>query len=48
MVVPTYPEGGSQALHCASTSHHHQALCESATVSGCQRLKEHVARDCSG
>ena len=27
--------------------HHHQVvrLCESATLSGCQRLKEHVARD---
>ena len=23
-------------------------LCESAALAGCQRLKEHVARDCSG
>ena len=30
---------------CASTT---IRLCESATLSGCQRLKEHVARDCSG
>ena len=48
MVVPTYPEGGSHALHrCASTT---IRLCESATLSGCQtqRLEEHGARDCSG
>ena len=30
---------------CASTT---IRLCETATLSGCQRLKEHVARDCSG
>ena len=47
MVVPTYPEGGSHALQVCQ--HHHQGLCESAALSGsCQRLKEHVARDCSG
>ena len=47
MVVPTYPEGGTQALQVCQ---HHATirLCESATLSGCQRLKEHVARDCSG
>ena len=45
MVVPTYPEGGSHALQVCQ---HHHRLCESATFSGCQRLKEHVARDCSG
>jgi hypothetical protein len=42
MVVQTYPEGGSHALKVCQ--HHHQ-VCESATLSGCQRLKEHVARD---
>ena len=50
MGVPTYPEGGSHALkvcqHAAPPSG--CAMCESATVSGCQRLKEHVARDCTG
>ena len=47
MVVPTYPEGGSHALPVCQ---HHLTirLCESATLSSCQRLKEHVARDCSG
>ena len=30
---------------CASTT---IRLCESATLSGCQRLEEHGARDCSG
>ena len=46
MVVPTYPEGGSHALQvCASTT---IRLCESAALSGCQRLEEHGARDCSG
>jgi hypothetical protein len=46
MVVPTYPEGGSHALQVCQ--HHHQVLCESATLSGCQRLEEHGVRDCSG
>jgi hypothetical protein len=50
-VVPTYPEGGSQALQVCQ--HHHHRLCESASLlsaylSGCQGLKEHVARDCTG
>ena len=49
MVVPTYPEGVSHALkvcqHYASTT---IRLRESAALSGCQRLKEHVASDCSG
>jgi hypothetical protein len=45
MVVPSYPEGGSHALQvCASTT---IRLCESATLSGCQILKEHVARNCA-
>jgi hypothetical protein len=50
MVVPTYPEGGSHALQVCQ--HHHQGLClvrVGRFLSGsCQRLKEHVARDCSG
>ena len=46
MVVPTYPEGGSRALQVCQ--HHTIRLCESATLSGWQRLKEHGARDCSG
>ena len=51
IVMPTYPEGGNHALKCLKVcQHHHQQVvrvsCESATFSGCQRLKEHVARDC--
>ena len=43
MVVPTYPEGVvATPCRCASTT---IRLCESAALSGCQRLKEHVARD---
>ena len=37
MVVPTYPEGGSHALQVCQQHHHQVALCESATVSDCQR-----------
>ena len=48
MVVPTYPEGGSHALQVCQHPSTTIRLCESATLSGCQRLKEHVARDCSG
>ena len=50
MVVPTYPEGGSHALQVSQ--HHHQVVrvghTSGHTLSVCQRLKEHVARDCSG
>ena len=46
MVVPTYPEGvAATPCRCASTT---IRLCESATLLGCQILKEHVARDCTG
>ena len=44
MVVPTYREGGSNALKVCQ--HHHQVVRVGNGVSGCQRLKEHVARDC--
>ena len=55
IVVPTYPEGGSHALQVCQQQHRlrHQVVRvalreDSATLSGCRRLKEHVARDCSG
>ena len=46
MVVPTYPEGGSHALKVCK--HHHQVVRVGRFVRLSQRLKEHVARDCSG
>jgi hypothetical protein len=46
MVVPTYTlKVAATPCRCANTT---IRLCESATLSGCHRLKEHVARDCSG
>ena len=46
MVVPTYPlKVAATPCRCASTT---IRLYESATLSGCQRSEEHVARDCSG
>jgi hypothetical protein len=44
-----YPEGGSHALQVCQ--HHHQVVRVGhfvGSLSGCQRRKEHVARDCSG
>ena len=45
MVVPTTLKVAATPCRCASTT---IRLCESAALSGCQRLKEHVARGCSG
>jgi len=46
MVVPTYPEGGNHALKVCQ--HHHQVVRVGHCVGLSERLKEHVARDCSG
>ena len=45
LVVPTYLKVAATPCRCASTT---IRLCESATLSVCQRLEEHGARDCSG
>ena len=52
MVVPTYPEGVAAKPWLQMCQHHHpvvrvaRPLCR--VVRDSERLKEHVARDCSG
>ena len=51
MVVPTYPEGGNNALKVCQHFQHQVVRVGPHTVSGCQRLvrdsRNRVARDCT-